>query len=224
MHSPYIHIGGSGLRTFDRPKYCHGISDVPGTWSDPKMIPKFRRDVVNSPRGLNNAPRYPAKASQAKATVQKIRLLDSQAWLAMRGAPFQLIRWIGALATVVVDWLQSGTLQSATAYVPMLVVVALLLLPDAQSIEIAGVKFDRLTNEIVQQTRSIGRLLAEVSLINNSLIAGSQVNITLETTARDAALAARMAHTGDAPRQSGEPIGSNLAAEGIWTDHEQDMS
>ena len=220
-HSSYIHIGGSGLRTFGRPSTVAASVMSPTVWSGPQMVPNFRRDAVNSARELYNDPRCPAKASRAKAALKMIRLLDSQAWRAMRGAPFQFVRWIGALATVVVNWVQSGTLQSAAAYVPVLVVVALLLLPDAQSIEIAGVKFDRLTNEIARQRRSIGRLLAEVSLINNSLIAGSQVNITLGATAIDAALAATAAQSGDSPCQSGEPIGPNRAAEGIRADHEE---
>ena len=188
------------------------------------MVSNFRRDAVNFPCELNNDLPCLAKASRAKATLQMIRLLDSQAWRATRGASFQFVRWFGALATVVVNWAQSGTPQSAAAYVPVLLVVALLLLPDAQSIEIAGLKFDRLTNEIARQRRSIGRLLAEVSLINNSLIAGSQVNITMGATTIDAASAATAAQSGDSPRQPREPIGPNLAAEGIQADHDQGIS
>ena len=107
------------------------------------MVPNFRRDAVNSAPELNHDRRCSAKAGQAKAGLQMVLLLDSQAWRATRGAPFQFVRWLGALATVVVNWVQSGTPQSAAAYVPVVAVVALLLLPDAQSIEIAGLKFKR---------------------------------------------------------------------------------
>lgn len=111
------------------------------------MVPNFRRDAVNSASELNNDRRCSAKAAQAKAGLQMVLLLDSQVWRDTRGAPFQFVRWLGALATVVVNWVQSGTLQSAAAYVPVLAVVALLLLPDAQSIEIPGLKFDRLSGQ-----------------------------------------------------------------------------
>ena len=107
------------------------------------MVPNSRRDAVNSAPESNNDPRRLAKASQAEAALQMALLLDSQAWRATRGGPFQFVRWLGALATVVANWVQSGNLQSTAAYLPVLVVVALLLLPDAQSIEIAGLKFDR---------------------------------------------------------------------------------
>lgn len=177
------------------------------------MVPNFRRDAVNSAPELNNDRRCSAKAGQAKAGLQMVLLLDSQAWRATRGAPFQFVRWLGALATVVVNWVQSGTLQSAAAYVPVLAVVALLLLPDAQSIEIPGLKFDRLTNEIARQRRSVDKLLGEVSSINNSLSAGSQVNITMGATVIDAAWAASAAQSGQSPCRPSEPIALHVAAE-----------
>lgn len=170
------------------------------------MVPNFRRDAANSARELNNGTRRPLKASQAKAGLHAILLLDSQAWGATRGAPFQFVRWISALATVVVNWVQSGTMQSPAAYVPVLAIVALLLLPDTQSIEIPGLKFDRLTNEIARQGRSVDRLSAVVSLINNSLIAGSQVNITMGATAVDVTRVATVAQSAHSPQQPREPI------------------
>lgn len=177
-----------------------------GGWSDPHMVPDFRRDAVNSAREMNNDPRHPLEASQAKARLRTILLLDSLAWEATRRAPFQFVRWISALAAVVVNWVQSGSTQSAAAYVPVLAVVALLLLPDAQSIEIPGLKFDRLTNEIARQRRSVDRLSAEVSLVNHSLIAGSQVNITMGATAADAARVATVVQSVHSPQQPREPI------------------
>jgi hypothetical protein len=176
------------------------------------MVRNFRRDAVNSAPELNNDRGCSAKAGQAKAGLQMVLLLDSQAWRATRGAPFQFVRWLGALATVVVNWVQSGTLQSAAAYVPVLAVVALLLLPDAQSIEIPGLKFDRLTNEMARQRRSVDEL-GEVSSINNSLSAGSQVNITVGATVIDAAWAASVAQSGQSPCRPSEPIALHLAAE-----------
>jgi hypothetical protein len=121
------------------------------------------------------------------AGARGIRLLDSQAWHATGGAPLQFARWLAALATVIADWIQSGAPQNAVSYVPVLAVVALLLLPDARSIAFAGVRFERLTDEVAQQKQAVDTLCAEVSSINNSLIAGSQVNITLAGTGPAAA-------------------------------------
>jgi hypothetical protein len=152
------------------------------------MVLNSRDGAVISAHELNDEPRRPEEASLAKAGLRMALLRDSQAWRATRGAPFQFVRWLGALATVVADWIQSGTPHSTVAYVPVLAVVALLLLPDAQSIEIPGLKFDRLANEVTRQRRSVDRLSAEVSYINNSLIAGAQVNITMGPAAPSAAV------------------------------------
>lgn len=159
------------------------------------------RGAEDAACGMDDDPRYPVNASRAITALQIIRLLDTRAWRATRGAPFQFARWLAALAVVVVSWVQSGTLQSAAAYVPVLAVVALLLLPDAQSIGVAGLRFDRLTNEVAQHRHAVDRLFAEVSLINNSLIAGSQVNITVGATAADAATAVTSAHNENSPDQ-----------------------
>ncbi len=82
------------------------------------------------------------------------------------------------------------------SYLPVLLVVTLLLLPDAQSITIgwaSGLKFERLTNEVTQQRRDVDRLTEAVSLISNTLIASSNVNIAIGAAAIDAALAAKAA-------------------------------
>jgi hypothetical protein len=173
------------------------------------MPPNFHRDAVNSAHRLTKDPPRPTEARQVKGGLKIILLLDFQAWRATRGAPFQFVRWIGALATVVVNWVQSGTLQCAAAYVPVLAVVALLLLPDAQSIEVPGLKFDRLTDEIDRQSRSVDRLSAAVSLINNSLIAGSQVNITMGSPAAEAARVATVTESAVRPTS---PAGSSAPA------------
>jgi hypothetical protein len=184
------------------------------------MAPNPGRDAATTTGEMNDGPRHPAKTSRALAALQILRLLDSQAWRATRGAPFQFVRWLAALATVVVNWVQSGTLQCAASYMPVLAVVALLLLPDAQSIGIAGLRFDRLTNEVARQRRTVDRLLTEVSLINNSLIVGSQVNIALGTTAM-AASAGTAAHS---PHQRNRLTTCNFAVEGVQPDHEPDIS
>jgi hypothetical protein len=105
------------------------------------------------------------------------RKADSAAWQAMRTPPFQFIRWLATLTTVVADWLAAGTPRSLISYAPVLMIVALLLLPDARSIKILGVKFERLTAEVTRQGDTVDRLAVEVSQISNSLAASSQVNI-----------------------------------------------
>jgi len=192
------------------------------------MVSNFRRDAVNSAPGLNSDPRCPAKAteSRTKAGLRMVLLLDSQAWRATGGAPFQFVRWLGALTTVVVNWVQSGTLQSTVEYLPVVAIVALLLLPDIQSIEIAGLKFDRLTDEIARQRRAVDKLSAEVSLISNSLNASSQVNIMMGATAADTAwiAAAQSEHSPREPRQPIEPINPTITPEGHPGDRELQRS
>ena len=83
--------------------------------------------------------------------MRTIQLIDSRAWRASQGAPFQFARWLAALATVLIDWVQSGTPQSAVAYLPVLTVVALMLLPDAESIGVGSLRFERLTSEVGRQ-------------------------------------------------------------------------
>ena len=106
---------------------------------------------------------------------------------------------------------------------PVLAVVALLLLPDAQAIGIAGFRFDRLTNEVARQRRAVDRLTTEVSLINNSLIVGSQVNIALGATAI-AVPAGTAAHNDDSRHKRSRFTTGNLAVEGVQPDHEPGMS
>jgi hypothetical protein len=92
-----------------------------------------------------------------------IRLLDSKVRQTPQGAPFQCVRWLAALTAVLVNWIESGLPPSAVAYLPVLTVVALLLLPDAQSIGFAGLRFERLTNEMVRQKLAVDRLCDEVA-------------------------------------------------------------
>ncbi len=69
-------------------------------------------------------------------TVQK---LDADAWRKLRDeAPFRFIRYLGALGVIIGAWDALGTPHSATTWLPVLVIVVLLLLPDASSIAFAG--------------------------------------------------------------------------------------
>lgn len=164
------------------------------------MPANFRREAANAVgRGKEVLP-GPAKAGPGMAARQAARLIDSRAWGAVQRAPFQFVRWLAALTVVLINWAQSGPPQSAVAYLPVLTVVALLLLPDAGAISVGSLRFERLTSEMGQQRRVVDRLCDEVSLINTSLVAGSQVNITLGAGTVDAAMAAATPHGTSPPR------------------------
>jgi hypothetical protein len=213
----HIHIGGSGLRTVILPSTVAASVTQFGGWSDPRMRAYSRREAANAAgKGKDGLP-CSVKASQDMAAMRAIRLVESRARRASRGRPFQFVRWLAALGTVLVDWVQSGPPQSAVAYLPVLTVVALLLLPDAESIEVASLRFERLKTEVGLQKRAVDRLCDEVSSISNSLIAGSQVNITLGGSTIDAAAASP--DTGS-PRERGNLIAPHLTAEGVRPEHE----
>src|SRR2546429_8533526 len=80
-----------------------------------------------------------ADAGKLVTTWRAVQKLDADAWRKLRDdAPLRFVRYLGALGVVVGAWDVMGTPQSATAWLPVLVVVLLLLLPDASSIAFAG--------------------------------------------------------------------------------------
>jgi hypothetical protein len=88
-------------------------------------------DTDNSGSGHN--------ASQLVTTWRTVQKLDADAWRKLRDdAPFRFIRWLGALGVVIGTWYLQGTPHDATAWLPTLAIVALLLLPDASSIAFGG--------------------------------------------------------------------------------------
>src|SRR5258708_12639816 len=69
-------------------------------------------------------------------TVQK---LDADAWRNLRDdAPLGVTRWLLTLATVGASWDVLGIPEKATAWLPVLGIVVLLLLPDASAITFGG--------------------------------------------------------------------------------------
>jgi hypothetical protein len=156
------------------------------------MSPDSRRDVLGGRDAVDDG-RGTGKASTPAAARRGIRLLDSTSWETNCSAPFQFLRWLSAVAMVVAEWVEAGAPHSLISYLPVLLIVALLLLPDAQSITIgaSGLKFERLSNEVAQQRRDVDRLAeAVVSLISTN--ASSNVTITIGP-AELAALAAATA-------------------------------
>ena len=80
-----------------------------------------------------------ADAGKLVTTWRTVQKLDADAWRKLRDdAPFRFIRYLGALGVVIGAWAVLGTPHSATAWLPILVIVLLLLLPDASSIAFAG--------------------------------------------------------------------------------------
>lgn len=105
-------------------------------------------------------------------------------------APFRRARWSAALFLVAgalaayVFWLFTGVhpicqvttagsgsvtktcgLPGAADFVYVLAVVAVLLLPEAKSIKIGGLEFDRLTTAVREQADEISRLSQQVSVM-----------------------------------------------------------
>jgi hypothetical protein len=161
----------------------------------PQMPPHSRRNVLGA-RDTATGDRRMGKASSPGAAGHGIRIMDSLAWETNRASPFRFLRWLSAVATVVAEWAGAGAPQSVVSYLPVLLVVGLLLLPDAQSVTIgaSGLKFERLTSEVEQQRRDVDRLTeAVVSLI--SMNATSNVTITIGPGELAAALAATAAQS-----------------------------
>jgi hypothetical protein len=79
------------------------------------------------------------EAGKVVTTWRTVQSLDADAWRRLRdGAPFRFVRWLAALGIVGFTWYLGGTPKSAVAWLPVLVVVVLLLLPDASSVAFGG--------------------------------------------------------------------------------------
>ena len=146
------------------------------------MVPNHGSDTLAGVGARNDDLGIAAEERGLTLFLRILQRLDSRAYRATGRAPFQFVRWLAALTTVIIDWLQLGTPRSPAACVPVLAVVTLLLLPDAQSIAVAGLRFDRLRDEMASQQRTVARLSAEVWSISNSLSNSSHVNITFKAT------------------------------------------
>ena len=121
------------------------------------MADKPRDDAGEAGAKVNDR-LLPRTRSQSVLAVRLSRWLDERLWRVMREPPFQFARWLGALATVLTNWLASGPPKSAVAYIPVAAVVALLLLPDARSIAVGGLSFERLSEEAHQRKEDVDTL------------------------------------------------------------------
>jgi hypothetical protein len=128
-----------------------------------------------------------------------LQQLDAMAWRAVRDHPaLQFTRWLAALAAIVVYGLLPHAIRNAPAYLPALV-AAILLLPDAKSITIGGLKFDRLQKDVIRQNEEIAKLHQQV---NNS----QKVIIALGPAILDAILTGKIMQGEQAPHESGKAV------------------
>jgi hypothetical protein len=89
-------------------------------------------------------------------------------------------------------------LPDVSDYVYVLAVVVVLLLPDAKSIKIGGLEFERLTTAVREQKDEIGRLSQQVTqVVHNS----QNFNVTLGAAALAAAAAEGDVPEGARPRE-----------------------
>jgi hypothetical protein len=80
-----------------------------------------------------------ADAGKLVTTWRTVQKLDADAWRKLRDdAPLRFTRWLGALVVISVAWDVLGIPHRATAWLPVLAIVVLLLLPDASSIAFGG--------------------------------------------------------------------------------------
>src|SRR5215813_11871642 len=92
----------------------------PDGWGDLQMPANSHREAASGLLKREDDPAPSAEEGRGTAAVRTIRLIDSRAWRASQGASLQFARWLAALATVLVNWIQSGPPQSAVAYLPVL--------------------------------------------------------------------------------------------------------
>jgi hypothetical protein len=138
-----------------------------------------------------------ADAGKLVTTWRAVQKLDADAWRKLRDdAPFRFIRYIGALGIVIGTWDVLGTPHSATAWLPVLVIVLLLLLPDASSIAFAGFAW---------QARQAADEAIKASEIARDT--ASQLELTVNVGTQTGEAAAESAQARSAPaRPAGEAL------------------
>ena len=100
-------------------------------------------------------------------TVQK---LDADAWRRLRDdAPLRFVRWLGTLGVVIGTWAHMGGARSATSWLPVLAIVALLLLPDASSIAFGGFTWQarQAADQAIQASETARETVSKLELTLN---------------------------------------------------------
>jgi hypothetical protein len=144
----------------------------------------------------------------AGATGRWLRGIDDDWRRDHHTAPLPLLRWLAALAIAIWYWVKTGTPQSATAWadtwLPAVVIILVLVLPDAASVTFGGLKLEmRRTQEDVAALRQQITLMSvqtqrqrlDVNVINNPAVAGvaaagAAAEVAESETTEDESLAA----------------------------------
>jgi hypothetical protein len=111
-------------------------------------------------------------------------------------------RWLAASLAVVIGWLVNGMHASPGSYVYLLLFIALMLYPDAQAISVAGLRIERLHDEVVRQDKQIAALNQHVQLltsVNSTLVASTRQVVSIAVG--DVTMASKIAAGEQAPRQ-----------------------
>jgi hypothetical protein len=128
-------------------------------------------------------------------TWRLVQKLDADAWRALGdGPPLRFARWLAALLTVIL-YLPHGTGTAHYVYVGAIVVTV--LLPDAQSVGFAGIKFEmrRTADEVAR----IGQQIQHVSTIVQTRQQTNVYLLTMQGTRVAGNLAAATAEAEQAP-------------------------
>jgi len=131
------------------------------------------------------------KIGRVRATWRTVQSLDADKWREIRdGAPLKFIRWLTAVGVVSLTWYLAGTPKSAVAWLPALVIVLLLLLPDASGIAFAG--FSWQAREAADQAKRARDEAAETR---------SKIEIIFRTATEAGEAAGESAQARTAPQQ-----------------------
>jgi hypothetical protein len=84
-----------------------------------------------------------ADAGRLVTTWRTVQKLDARAWQQLReDAPLRFTRWLLTLALVCASWAVLGIPHTSSAWLPVLGIGVLLLLPDASKITLFGVSYE----------------------------------------------------------------------------------
>jgi hypothetical protein len=141
-------------------------------------VPPLPADLVGAPRQRRRTPRGTPDAPGHKHCDLRTRTAHLR-WLAAAGVAVwcwyatrhdicQVATTIGSGSTLLYPRTQATTTCAPASwpdFAPYLLLIAVLLLPDAQSIGIGGLKFERLTSQIERQTGEISQLRQQISTV-----------------------------------------------------------
>jgi hypothetical protein len=115
-----------------------------------------------------------AEGNRLVATWRTVQKLDADEWRRLRDdAPLRFVRWLGALGLLIGAWDVMGTPKTAIAWLPVLGILAVLLLPDASSIGFGGFSY-QVRQAAEQATKASETASATVSRLEMDIKVGTQ--------------------------------------------------